>query len=244
MFVMLSFLIKFPILKRIIPSIIRRLNLKNFKYNAFGINFKLDLNYFIDRRFYLAGYDDDVINHLNNLIKKHNFNYFIDIGSCWGLYSLRISKENPNISILSFDVFKKNIDRLNSMKIQNNFKNITTYNLAIGENRRIEKFSVDEDYSPNYAKDLDGKFTIEVQQDYIDNLIDIKNNLIVIKIDVERSELEVLKGAKNLIKNNKCFIVLETFGRQEKVVLNYLKQYGYKIVNHNLRTSDYFLKNF
>jgi FkbM family methyltransferase len=241
---MLSFLIKFPILKRIIPSIIKRLNLKNFTYNAFGINFRLDLNYFIDRRFYLLGYDDDVINYLNKLIKKDNFNYFLDIGSCWGLYSLRISKENPNISILSFDVFKENIDRLNSMKIENNFQNITTYNLAIGEGRKIEKFSVNENYSPNYAKDLDGKFTIEVQQDCIDNLINIKNNLIVLKIDVERSELEVLKGAKNLLKDNKCFIVIETFGRQEKAVLDYLKQYGYRIVNHNLNTSDYFLKNF
>ena len=44
------------------------------------------------------------------------------------------------------------------------------------------------------------KKKIEVQQDKIDNLIEYNNEIIAIKIDVERMELDVLKGAENLLK--------------------------------------------
>ena len=113
------------------------------------------------------------------------------------------------MNIISFDVFHRNIERLNAMKKDNNLENIKTYNVAI-EPKKIETFAVDEEFSPNYAKDNMGKYSISVNQDLIDNLVKLRNEKIAIKLDVERVELEALQGANQLLKNNRCFIIIET----------------------------------
>ena len=89
---MLKMLVKFPILKRLIPSILKALKIRDKKFKSDGINYLLDLRYLVDRRFYLFGWDDDIIDYLDKFIKD-NKQIFLDIGSCWGVYSLRIAKK-------------------------------------------------------------------------------------------------------------------------------------------------------
>ena len=230
---MFNKILKLPIIKRLIPSIIKKLNIKSKNLYRDNIHYNLDLRYFVDRNFYLYGWDEEIIKYLNLIIQKNNINIFLDIGSCWGVYTLKVAKQNPNIKIFSFDVFIENIDRLKLMLEKNKFANVKTFNLAIGLDKRIEKFAVNEEFSPNYAKDSTGKKKIEVQQDKIDNLIEYDNEIIAIKIDVERMEFDVLRGAENLLKKNRCFIIVET-DQNEKNVINFLNSIGYKKINHNL----------
>ena len=240
---MFKILLRFPLIKRLIPSVIKRLGIKSKILYRDGIYYNLDLRYFVDRNFYLSGWDDEIINFLNSFIKKNKIDYFLDVGSCWGVYSLQIAKKNPQIKIFSFDVFYKNIERLKSMSEKNNFDNINTFNTAIGLQKKIEKFSVNEDYSPNYAKDLKGKITINVNQDNLDNLVKLSNENIVIKIDVERMELEALEGARELLINNKCFIVIET-DQFKLQVIQFLKSLNFKKIEHNFSSNDSFFSNF
>lgn len=240
---MFNKILKLPIIKRLIPSIIKKLNIKSKNLYRDNIHYNLDLRYFVDRNFYLYGWDEEIIKYLNLIIQKNNINIFLDIGSCWGVYTLKVAKQNPNIKIFSFDVFIENIDRLKLMLEKNKFDNVKTFNLAIGLDKRIEKFAVNEEFSPNYAKDSVGKKKIEVQQDKIDNLIEYNNEIIAIKIDVERMELDVLKGAENLLKKNKCFIIVET-DQNEIDVINFLNSIGYIKINHNFKTIDSFYSNF
>ena len=236
-------ILKLPIIKRLIPSIIKKLNIKSKNIYRDNVHYNLDLRYFVDRNFYLYGWDEEIIKYLNLIIKKNNINTFLDIGSCWGIYTLKVAKQNPNIKIFSFDVFIENINRLKLMLQKNKFDNVKTFNLAIGLDKKIEKFAVNEDFSPNYARDLVGKKKIEVQQDKIDNLIEYSNKIIAIKIDVERMELDVLKGAVNLLKKNKCFIIVET-DQNEINVINFLNSIGYQKIEHNFKTIDSFFSNF
>ncbi|MEE2769792.1 MAG: FkbM family methyltransferase [Pseudomonadota bacterium] len=238
---MIKYAAKLPILKRIVPSIIKRLNLKGYIYTYNNIKFRLDLKYLVDRRFFLHGYDEDVIEHINTFCKSKNCNYFLDIGSCWGLYSLQVANANPDLQVYAFDVFKSNINRLQEMANSNDINNIKTFNYAIGSEEKMAVFSVNEKHSPNFAKDLNGTFKINVPQNSIDNLVNISNSKIVIKMDIERSELEALKGSEKLLKKNKCLIVLETTNHK---ALNYLSSLDFKIIEHKLKTSDYLLSNF
>ena len=240
---MLKMLVKFPILKRLIPSILKALKIRDKKFKSDGINYLLDLRYLVDRRFYLFGWDDDIIDYLDKFIKDNKCKFFLDIGSCWGVYSLRIAKKNSNVNIISFDVFHKNIERLNAMKKDNNLENIKTYNVAIGAEKKIETFAVDEEFSPNYAKDNMGKYSISVNQDLIDNLVKLRNEKIAIKLDVERVELEALQGANQLLKNNRCFIIIET-NKNKEGVFKYLKSLNFNQIKHNFDSEDYFFTNF
>jgi FkbM family methyltransferase len=238
---MIKFLAKIPIFKRIIPSIIKKLNIKKFKYKRKNLVYELDLRYLVDRRFYLYGWDDDIIEYLNNFIKEKKCDYFLDIGSCWGIYSLQIASNNPNINVFAFDVFEKNIKRLKNIAKTNGIINIETFNKAIGFKKKLETFSVDEEYSPNFSKDLNGKYQIKVQQDLIDNLVNIFNKNIVIKMDVERAELDALQGSRNLLINNNCLIILET--DKNSPAINLLRSFGFNVIQNNFSTSDIILSN-
>ena len=80
------------------------------------------------------------------------------------------------------------------MKEINKLNNIRVFSTALGSSKKNVQFSVNEAYSPNYAKDLNGKFKINISQDKLDNFLSMKNEKIAIKIDVERTEIEVLNG--------------------------------------------------
>ena len=86
------------------------------------------------------------------LFNKYNkkINYFFDIGSCWGIYSLRLSNKFENLKIFSYDPIDRNIQRLNNSIKINNIKNIQTFRLAIGDEESIVELGATEDYSPNY----------------------------------------------------------------------------------------------
>ena len=80
------------------------------------------------------------------------------------------------------------------------------------------------------------------QSDLADNMLDIKNSNIAIKIDVERHEEEVLLGASKLLTENKVIIQIEIFDERKKKVFNILQSYKYQLYNNIGK--DYYFRNF
>ena len=75
------------------------------------------------------------------------------------------------------------------------------------------------------------------------NSLKLRNEKIAIKLDVERVELEALQGANQLLKNNRCFIIIET-NKNKEGVFKYLKSLNFHQINHNFDNEDYFFTNF
>ena len=247
----LNNLIKLPILKRAIPSILKKYiywtNNYEKKITIENISYDLDLRHLIDRRFFLhRGYEDELYYNLCKIIKKEKIQYFLDIGSCWGVYSLRLSNIFKNLRILAFDPIQKNIDRLISSIKKNKLKNIKTYKIAIGDKKGTVKLGATEDYSPNYKINESSQVITEYSKiNLIDNLIFLKNKKIIFKIDTETFEFKVIKGAKKLLKNNKCFLQIEIVESNKNKVINFLKKIGYKLISNNINNKgDYFFSNF
>jgi FkbM family methyltransferase len=247
----LNNLIKLPILKRAIPSVLKKYiywtNNYEKKVTIENISYDLDLRYLIDRRFFLhRGYEDELYYNLCKIIKKEKIQYFLDIGSCWGVYSLRLANIFKNLRILAFDPIQKNIDKLISSIKKNKLKNIKTYKIAIGDKKGIVKLGATEDYSPNYKINESSQVIKEYSKiNLIDNLIFLKNKKIICKIDTETFEFKVIKGAKKLLKNNKCFLQIEIVESNKNKVINFLKKIGYKLISNNINNkSDYFFSNF
>lgn len=139
---MISKLIKLPILKRLIPSLYKKYIFLFSKWDKTiivdKIKYNLDLRHLIDRRFFFhKTYEHELFQPIINIIKNKNIEFFFDIGSCWGIYSLRISNKFENLKIFSYDPIKKNIQRLNHSIEINGIKNIQTCCIPIGNEKKL-----------------------------------------------------------------------------------------------------------
>lgn len=130
---------------------------------------------------------------------------------------------------------------------------------------------VKNDAKWNFSRKLLFKILFQSSKDFIkyqvstitlDNFI--KKNAIqsidVLKIDIEGSEYELLKGAKTTLKNNKVKIILveiigkkNLYDKKEKKILNFLKKRNYTLIKKantlsislfsNIKGGDYLFIN-
>ena len=247
----LNNLMKLPVIKRIIPSILK-LHIKltgSHKKETIveGILLDLDLRHLIDRRVFLhKGYEDELYFNLADVIKNNQVDYFLDIGSCWGIYSLRLAKKFINLKILAFDPIRLNIKRLRQSVKKNKFKNIKVFHTALGNKKGDIALGTSDNFSPNYQINNKNPTIVERSKiNLIDNLVALKKRTLVLKIDVEGFEMEVLMGAKKLLINNNCFVQIEIFKANKSKIVKFFKKIGYQLISKNTYSKgDYLFSNF
>ena len=247
----LKTLIKFPILKRLIPSIYKKYIYFTDRYivrkKIDGIIYLLDTRHLIDRNFYLReNYEDILFHSAKKLIISNKISFFLDIGSCWGVYSLRFAGIHKNLKILAFDPIKTNIERLNLSIKKNNFENIKCFHTAIGSKKGIVTLGATEKYSPNYEiNEINSVVNETSELNSLDFLLETKDKFLILKIDTEGYEFEVLKGSINLLNNNKCFCQIEIKDNNKEKVFSFLSDLNYNLVSINkINKTDFFFSNF
>ena len=173
----------------------------------------------------------------------------VDIGSNKGQFILLIEKIFPNKIVYSFEPI---IEMINKQKKFFKYKkNITFHNLALGSSICSKEFLItsrmdsssflkvvsNTNKSKNYS-------VIEKRDIKVSTLDEIFLNEkishpILIKMDVQGYELEVLKGAKNLLKKTD-YLLLEVSENEmyqnqptEKIIIEYLKELNFEIFKAN-----------
>ena len=77
----------------------------------------------------------------------------------------------------------------------------------------------------------------------LDDIISINGKNIIVKIDVERHELSVLEGAKNIFfSNNNVFLQIEIYPEHKDKIFSFLIKNNYNLV-HSI-VWDYYFKNY
>ena len=104
---------RIPIIKRIYPSIIKKIynyiNTDEINYEYFGLKLKGNIKEPMDKEIFLfSEYEHLQIDYLLKLMKESKFDYFIDVGANSGLYSMVVAKNDCKIKIKSFEPIKKN----------------------------------------------------------------------------------------------------------------------------------------
>jgi len=159
-------------------------------------------------------------------LKKEIFNKYVDsnndicldIGANIGNHSSFFS--SYFFKILSFEPNKKSYDLLKFNTKYN--KNVEIFNIALSDKEKILNFYENK---KNYGAsrllnenfDLENKDLVKVKTKILDKEIvnkDLKN-IKYIKIDTEDHDINIIKGSKIFLQNNKPFISIE------------LKQYDY-----------------
>jgi len=245
--------LKIGLFKRIIPSILR----KNFfkKIQTVDLNFCkiiLNLSNSIDREIYLKGfYEKEQIEYLDNISKNENIDYFLDIGSYIGYYSLYFRNIK---NIYAFEPNKENFKHLQKNTEINN-TNIIVHNIACSDSSDDKiiwytdknKMGGSAIYNKNdpellkYKKDEIIFETIKTKR--LDEILDIKGKNLLIKIDVERHEIGVLKGSyENILNKNKVIMQIEIHKDLKSNIFTFLEKNNFKFL-HSIG-HDYYFKNY
>ena len=255
---MIKYLIKIPILKRLIPSIgihlLKMLKKNRGFFNIDGFKMYLDFLDPIDRNIILnQNYEIEEINILTKLIKNYSMKKFIDIGANCGFYSFHFAKQN--LEVLAFEPNSEAILKINNTLIKNkNLKDrITIFPYGISDiNSKMKMRSmikhgyaqtggstvtVEGPYQKNNLKIYKAEFKIG------DEILKFQKSNIVIKIDVEGHELNVLKGIQNLLKFNNCIIQIEIFEKNFNIVNSYLLEKNFTLVDQFKERANYFYSN-
>ena len=173
----------------------------------------------------------------------------IDIGSNKGQFILLIEKIYPNKNIYSFEPIKEMINKQKKFFAYKN--NIIFHNVALGSSTTLKEFLItarmdsssflkivsDKNKSKNYDIVENRNIQINTLDDLLIN--EKISHPVLIKIDVQGYELEVLRGANNLLKKTD-YLLLEVSKNEmyqnqpiEKVIVEYLKNLNFDILKSN-----------
>lgn len=225
---LLKYLRKFPLDygKSILAKRIQLPKESTLYTNSLGVKFMLDMDEYQMRNIYLYDiYERNTYKNLERILKEDDV--FIDVGANVGFYALNISTLLPKGEIHSFEpnpyVLKY---YLQNYKL-NNPGNIRINKFGLSDSSKIVKIFFDSDNTGAgsiFRKDGKEVFDIELKkfdEYYNDNNLKKIN---VIKVDIEGSELDFLKGAEYAIKQNKKLVVIIEMMQENFVKAGYKSQ--------------------
>lgn len=255
-----KFLRYIPFVKRLYPSIVKKLffifNIGDISFKFFDVNFFLNINEPMEKDILLFDYyENEQINFLIQRLKNENFDYFFDIGANSGLYSLIIGNLFSSIKIKSFEPIKNSIKKFkNNLSINKNINNIEIYHFGLSNKnsellmKAYKKKNFIQSGGFGVAKKNENLKNLHTELAFFkktDDLIDVKNKKLMIKIDTEGHEFEVLEGMNKIILNNKILFQIEIFDKNFTKIENMLKKKKFQIINSisNGHKTDYFFSN-
>lgn len=165
-----------------------------------------NIKFLLNHQIYLKHTGKKYVSSCNESIKfLEHFNItpknIIDLGACWGEFSLFLGRRFPDSNIFSIEGSEKNFETLNINLEQNKnlSRNIKSFNLIISDKDGFEEIS-DSVSTVNALKSIINKDEItykKIQSNKLETFV--KNNKFEIdflKIDIEGSELKLLSDLK------------------------------------------------
>lgn len=182
-----------------------------------------------------------------------NISTFIDVGACYGFYSVLVGTSNPRCDILAFEPVTENYDILRRNLDLNGIK-AKAYPYAVSDRQGRHRFQISlaSDNSGIIASPaLAVSKSIEVEVVKLDQYRDkIANGPVLIKIDTEGNELKVLDGIRKIIDlfDDLRLVVefsplcLSANGNAPEALLHKLVEFGFDIIfiDDNIRQYDRF----
>lgn len=169
----------------------------------------------------------------------------IDVGAFIGYYTLLAGKLiGSKGKVFSFEPSPAHFDSLNKNILRNKLRNIKTFNLSVSNKKGVVSFYEAGSGSSLIKEEAEthiGKKIIPIQSKAVTLNDFVKKEKIkhadFIKIDVEGWDLQVLKGASNLLRGKDApdvmvevfDVVLKRGGSSAIEVLAYMKSFGYAV---------------
>ena len=216
------------------------LNIYNFKVH--GSIKKNKTSYFLLKKCEFGDY------HELNTIKKFsdkNKLLFIDCGCNYGFYSFYTASLSEKNLIFSIEASKDTSDEFIKNLNLNGFRNINFYNNAVSNtiDETISFFeSVNDWESSQTHNNFNFVSELKVKSIKIDSLLkqySLNDYSVIMKLDVEGNEINVIKGALEVIIKSEPLIIIEfskyIFENKDNIdyLNNFLNKYDYSIYDTN-----------
>lgn len=176
----------------------------------------------------------------------------LDIGGNLGAFSVQMGKllqQKGSGTVHAFEPQRILFYQLNSNMLLNQLDNVHAYNVAVSnESGKMEIPQVDYVKSTNYGslsiseefrkhqrgEDTDGIVFYGYEWVDVVTLDDMYDTVDFIKVDVEGWELEVFKGATQLLERSKCPVIFEVWNREwykekSELTQQYMMDLGYSL---------------
>lgn len=233
--------------------------LSNFDENANSFVYQLEtdikITLFKDSilcKLIYFSFEDAETTFVRRFLKKEDV--FFDVGANIGLFSLYAANKVSNEGqVYAFEPAPVTYQRLKNNIELNKLSNVKSENIGLSSNETKLKFNVSltgYDAWNSFAElnEVGETETIEVPVISLDGYIE-KNNITkidLIKIDVEGWELNVMKGATNLLSQENAPVLLVEFTETNAFsagyycgeLFDYVKTFGYEWYSYSMETNE------
>lgn len=179
-------------------------------------------------------------NVAKNVIKEGDI--CLDCGANLGYHTVTMAKLVGKAGkVIAFEPLRVIYQQLNGNVFLNDLRNVIALNVAVGNEQKIiqmDYVDVDHPIGVNIGATKIGKYGDMVEMIKIDDVI--QNGVSFMKIDVQGSEVFLLDGAENLIKNARPVMFIEVenqwltcFGQTSETLLNKIMSLDYILVRIN-----------
>ena len=163
--------------------------------------------------------------------------FFLDCGSNYGFYSFYVASLHLDNQVLAFEASSKTFNSFKENLELNNFRNINYKNIAISEvaGNFVSFYESHNDWesSATHNKFKNNKI-VTIETTTIDQELlmkDLKNFVVIIKLDIEGNEFNAIQGGKDTILEYEPLITIE------------LSRYNFNNQNYNFDYFRMFLKD-
>ncbi len=166
---------------------------------------------FLAGQFYFHGYFEWRNIVLVKKILKIKSGDIIEVGANIGTETISYANLNSNNKVYAFEPHKNNYASLEELKKINSLKNLWIYNSLVSDKNGFEYFQlpIPENSGVGFITDKKKDNSIFLETVSLDKKLDRISSCAAIVIDVEGYEYNVLKGASEIIKNFRPFLILE-----------------------------------
>ena len=179
---------------------------------------------------------------LKALKESENERVFVDVGANVGGFSVRAGKMGARVIAVEPDPDNYRVLKLN-LEL-NRCANCNVLNIAAGSKEEIRQLRGDSTvgYTVKHVAGLETKCPVEVKPlDVALRSLLEDQEIDLLKVDVEGLELEVLIGAKGLLKRTRNIIIEVSPITEARMreVLDFLKPFGFELIDKVCRESLY-----
>ena len=154
----------------------------------------------------------------------------VDVGANIGVYAIPIAKRVNKV--IAFEPHPKTSEMLEKSIELNQLHNITLVKKLIGDLKKkvlygLSAVPMESGIITRPHKDLN--FTIEIESIDLDTVLLMENKIDWLLIDVEGFEVNVLNGARSILRKYSPKIIIEVFHHNFDIVKEILTDEGYSI---------------